>query len=109
MRRLTKEGLLKFDGRPLFPERIADTVKYKPSDNEAAVTDRVRDEMDRAEQVEDGDEKRERNVGFALQILQRRPASSPAAIHESLKRRLREHGARHRIGAATAAVGGEPG
>ena len=93
MRRLTKEELLKFDGRPLFPERVANTVKYKLSDDEAAlyaaVTDYVRDEMDRAEQIEDGDEKRKRNVGFALQILQRRLASSPAAIHESLKRRLR--------------------
>ncbi len=27
MRRLTKEELLKFDGRPLFPERRARTVK----------------------------------------------------------------------------------
>jgi hypothetical protein len=26
MRRLTKENLLKFDGTPLFPERVAYTV-----------------------------------------------------------------------------------
>ena len=28
MRRLVKEDLLKFDGTPLFPERIAETVNY---------------------------------------------------------------------------------
>ncbi len=31
MRRLTKEELLRFDGRPLFPERRAYTVKYELS------------------------------------------------------------------------------
>ena len=35
MRRMVKENLLKFDGRPLFPERIAHTVPYKLSDPEA--------------------------------------------------------------------------
>jgi SNF2 family DNA or RNA helicase len=44
--------------------------------------------MNRAERFAAEDEKRKRNVGFALQILQRRLASSPAAIHESLRRRL---------------------
>ena len=35
MRRMVKEELLKFDGTPLFPERIAYTVTYKLSDAEA--------------------------------------------------------------------------
>lgn len=35
MRRLVKEELLKFDGTPLFPERIAYTVNYDLSDMEA--------------------------------------------------------------------------
>ena len=91
LRRLTKEELLRFDGRPLFPERRAHTVQYALSGGEAAlyaaVTDYVREEMDRAERFAARDEKRRRNVGFALQILQRRLASSPAAIHESLRRR----------------------
>lgn len=91
MRRLTKEELLKFDGRPLFPERRAYTAKFDLSDDEAAlydaVTTYVREEMNRAERLAEGDEKRRINVGFALQILQRRLASSPAAIHESLRRR----------------------
>ena len=91
LRRLTKEELLRFDGRPLFPERRAHTAQYELSDGEAAlyeaVTTYVREEMDRAERFAARDETRRRNVGFALQILQRRLASSPAAVHESLRRR----------------------
>ena len=89
MRRMVKERLLKFDGRPLFPERIAHTVPYKLSDDEArlytAVTDYVRDEFDRAEALANA--KRAGTVGFALTILQRRLASSPEAIYRSLRRR----------------------
>ncbi|MBX4863815.1 DUF3883 domain-containing protein [Rhizobium bangladeshense] len=91
MRRLTKEELLRFDGRPLFPERLAYTVKYELSPKEAAlysaVTDYVRTEMNRVQRFADADNKKRNNVGFALQILQRRLASSPAAIYQSLKRR----------------------
>lgn len=91
MRRLTKEELLKFDGRPLFPERRAYTVKYELSPKEAAlysaVTDYVREEMNRVKRFTETDGKKRNNVGFALQILQRRLASSPAAIYQSLKRR----------------------
>lgn len=91
MRRLTKEQLLRFDGRPLFPERRAYTVKYQLSEKEAAlytaVTEYVRTEMNRVQRFAEGDGKKRNNVGFALQILQRRLASSPAAIYQSLKRR----------------------
>ena len=52
MRRMVKEELVKFDGTPLFPERIASTVTYRLSDPEAklyaGVTDYVREEMNRA-------------------------------------------------------------
>ncbi|SPF49799.1 Superfamily II DNA/RNA helicase, SNF2 family [Syntrophobacter sp. SbD1] len=89
MRRMVKESLLKFDGTPLFPERIAYTVPYKLSSEEAqlykAVTDYVREEFNRAEALENG--KRAGTVGFALTILQRRLASSPEAIYQSLRRR----------------------
>lgn len=89
MRRLVKEQLLKFDGTPLFPERIAYTVPYPLSDGEAAlyrqVTEYVREEFNRAESLEnDG---RKGTIGFALTILQRRLASSPEAIYQSLRRR----------------------
>ena len=92
MRRLTKEELFRFDESPLFPERRAYTVSYELSPREAelyeAVTHYVREEMNRADRLGDDGSRRRNNVGFALQILQRRLASSPAAIHESLKRRL---------------------
>jgi SNF2 family DNA or RNA helicase len=89
MRRLVKEHLLKFDGTPLFPERLAYTVNYQLSDEEAhlysQVTDYVRQEFNRADALEsDG---RRGTVGFALTILQRRLASSPEAIYQSLRRR----------------------
>ncbi|TLZ82863.1 MAG: DEAD/DEAH box helicase, partial [Methanobacteriota archaeon] len=89
MRRMVKEDLLKFDGTPLFPERIAYTVPYKLSDAEArlykAVTDYVSQEFNRAEALQN--DKRTGTVGFALTILQRRLASSPEAIYQSLRRR----------------------
>lgn len=88
MRRLVKEDLLKFDGTPLFPERIAYTVNYDLSDAEAklytAVTSYVQDEFNRADHL-DGQQRS--TVGFALTILQRRLASSPEAIYQSLHRR----------------------
>jgi SNF2 family DNA or RNA helicase len=89
MRRMVKEGLLKFDATPLFPERVAYTVPYRLSDAEAAlyraVTDYVREEFNRAEALEN--DKRAGTVGFALTVLQRRIASSPEAIYQSLRRR----------------------
>ena len=89
MRRMVKEKLVKFDGTSLFPERIAYTVPYRLSDLEAklyeAVTTYVKEEFNRAEALQENG--RKGNVGFALTVLQRRLASSPEAIHQSLKRR----------------------
>ena len=84
MRRMIKEDLLKFDGRPLFPERKAYTVEYELSDGEAdlyrRVTEYVREEFNRAEQL--ANDGRKGTVGFALTVLQRRLASSPEAIYQ---------------------------
>lgn len=89
MRRMTKEHLLKFDGTPLFPERIAYTVPYCLSAEEARlyhdVTTYVREEFNRADALQN--DRRSGTVGFALTILQRRLASSPEAIYQSLRRR----------------------
>ncbi len=89
MRRMVKENLYRFDGTRLFPERIAYTLPYRLSEAEAqlykAVTAYVREEFNRAEALE-GD-KRAGTVGFALTVLQRRLASSPEAIYQSLRRR----------------------
>ncbi len=89
MRRMVKESLLTFEGTPLFPERRAYTVPYKLSPGEddlyRSVTQYVRDEFNRAEKLQS--EKRTNTVGFALTVLQRRLASSPEAIYQSLHRR----------------------
>jgi len=89
MRRMMKEQLVKFDGTQLFPERFAYTVTYPLSDSEAIlyerVTNYVREEFNRADALES--EGRKGTVGFALTILQRRLASSPEAIYQSLRRR----------------------
>ena len=88
MRRMVKEDLLTFEGKPLFPERIAETVPYELTELEQdlyeQVTTYVREGMNRAEKL---DGKRRNTVGFALTVLQRRLASSPEAIYRSLQRR----------------------
>jgi len=92
MRRLVKEELRRFDGTRLFPERLSYTVQYPLSDPEkalyVAVTDYVRDQMNLADRLQDKDNRKRVAVGFALTTLQRRLASSPAAIARSLERRL---------------------
>jgi SNF2 family DNA or RNA helicase len=92
MRRMVKEELLTFEGKPLFPERRAYTVSYPLSPDEALlytqVTEYVREEMNRADKLKrEGEGRRGNVVGFALTVLQRRLASSPEAIYHSLRRR----------------------
>ena len=88
MRRMVKEKLVTFEGRPLFPERIAETASYRLSPEEQhlyeEVTEYVRNGMNLADRLEG---KRRNTVGFALTVLQRRLASSPEAIFQSLRRR----------------------
>lgn len=88
MRRMVKEDLLTFEGKRLFPERVAQTVPYELTELEEdlyrQVTDYVREGMNRAERL---DGKRRNTIGFALTVLQRRLASSPEAIYRSLQRR----------------------
>jgi SNF2 family DNA or RNA helicase len=75
----------KFDGSPCFPPRHVQTLPYKLSPQELtlcnAVTGYVQQNFQRAEAAEN------RNVGLALTVLQRRLASSVAAIRSSLERR----------------------
>lgn len=92
MRRLSKEQLVRFDGAPLFPPRFAHTAAYQLSPPERslyeAVTAYVREQMNRAERLRaEGDRRRGQIVGLALTILQRRLASSPEAIYQTLCRR----------------------
>ncbi len=78
MRRMVKEKLFKFDGKRLFPPRIAHTVPYRLSDPEARlykeVTEYVREEFNRAEALQNdkrgrGDDQRhqERDPHLAQQ------------------------------------------
>lgn len=104
LRRKTKEELLTFEGNPLFPQRIAVTVPYQLTALEYDLYDRVtnyvRTGMNRAAKL---DGKRRNSVGFALTVLQRRLASSPEAIHQSLVRRVRRlDGRRAEVRAGTA-------
>jgi len=90
MCRRVKEEMLTFENEKLFPERKAYTTTYELSGEEArlydSVTSYVVEEMNRADKVvQDG--KRRGNISFALMILQRRLASSPLAIYNSLSRR----------------------
>jgi len=84
LRRL-KEDMKNFDGTPLFPPRKVETIKYYLSNDEKelynAVTEYVQKHFNKAL------EKENRNVAFALTILQRRLASSVRAIRKSLERR----------------------
>ena len=64
MRRLVKEELYTFEGTRLFPERFAFTVQYALTQEEknlyTAVTDYVRDEMNRVDALIEGDGRRRR-------------------------------------------------
>ncbi len=92
MRRLVKENLSTFEGKRLFTKRYATSLKFELSPLEQelyeAVTDYVRNGMNRADRMrEKGDKRKGIIVGFALAGLQRRLASSPKAIYQSLRRR----------------------
>ena len=91
MRRIVKENLRTFEGRRLFPKRYAHSLPFELSAPEAelyeAVTNYVRTGMNRALKMQEGGDRRAMVVGFALAGLQRRLASSPAAIYHSLRRR----------------------
>ncbi len=92
MRRYVKENLTTFEGKRIFPKREATTLHFSLSPQENAlyvkVTDYVREGVKAAARMRQAGNWRVGIVThFALIGLQRRLASSPAAIHESLKRR----------------------
>ena len=92
MLRRVKENLVTFEGNRLFPPRKAITVSYELSSSELELYDQVtayvKEEMARAMAFYANDKKKQGNVSFALTVLQRRLASSPLAIRNSLQRRL---------------------
>ena len=88
MRRMVKERLLKFDGRPLFPERIAYTVPYKLSNAEARlykeVTDYVRDEFNRAEELKLQEQAGKPNARLNSQEARRRADDLQARLEKRI-------------------------
>ena len=86
--RRMKEQLVTRELKPLFPKRVSYTAKYNLSHQELelyeAVTNYCREEFNRANRILGG---RKNTVGFALTILQRRLASSPEAIYQTLRSR----------------------
>lgn len=84
IRRL-KEGMVQFDGTPLFPPRTTMTLEFDLSPDELAlyeaVTDYVQHHFNRATQ------RGQTGTAFAMMLLQRRLSSSIEAIHQSLVRR----------------------
>ncbi len=91
MRRMIKEQLVKMDGSPLFPERLAYTMSYNLSDKEAelydAVTNYVREEFNRAEQLDDSRKRKIQQASCVADRIAAPTASSPEAIYQSLVRR----------------------
>lgn len=89
----TKEDLIDRNGSRLFPPRHSTTISYSLSQRELElydrVTDYVREEFNRAEKLKSD---RKNSIGFAMTILQRRLASSPEAIYQSLRRRSEKLG-----------------
>ncbi len=85
IRRL-KEDLKDFDGRPIFTNRYALTLKFRLSDKEKVLYNKLSDYV--VSQYNKAIQKiSHKGVAFALLILQRRLASSTYALYKSLERR----------------------
>ncbi len=84
--RQIKEDMKDFDGKPLFLPRHVFTPACNLSDPEGRLygqmTEYVRNQFGKALSQE-----KQRNIGFALTVLQRRMASSSYALCKSLQRR----------------------
>jgi len=83
--RRMKENMKDLYDRPLFPQRNAETIKYKLSPAEKKLYDEVTNYV--STYYRKALDKENRNVALALLILQRRLASSVRAIRRSLERR----------------------
>ncbi len=85
IRRL-KEDLKDFEGKPIFTNRYPKTIKFRLSNEEKILYNKLSEyvisQYNKALQIE-----KKRNVAFALLILQRRMASSTYALFKSLERR----------------------
>ena len=85
LRRL-KEDLRDLDGYKLFPEREAHTVRFKLNSDEFNLYKAVASYIN--QYLPGGTGRQKASIALVRTVLQRRLASSMAAIYESLKRRL---------------------
>ncbi len=81
--RRTKEEMRKADGSPLYPERLVEPQYYKISREEGALFEAV---SAYAKQRYAKAQTASQSAAFALLTLERRMASSPYALRESLAR-----------------------
>lgn len=87
IRRL-KEDLRDFEGKPIFTNRYAKTLKYRLSSEEQHLYEELSNYVINQYNLALKNEKNsKRNIAFALLILQRRFASSTYALLQSLRRR----------------------
>ncbi len=89
MLRRLKEDLRDFEGRPLFLPRNVQTVSFHMTPEEKELyqdlTEYIKTVWGKASQIRD--DRKRRNISFALTILQRRLASSVEALLSSLEKR----------------------
>ncbi len=83
--RRMKETMKHFDGRPIFLPRHVNTMKYPLEPHEQSLYEAVTEYV--ANGLRQAEDTRNRNVGLAMTVLQRRLASSLYAITRSLERR----------------------
>ena len=84
--RRTKEEMVKFDGRPLYPQRRCDTISYGLSPSEQALyeetTRYISENYNRARVLNRS------AARLAMSVFQRRQASSTYALMRSFERRV---------------------
>lgn len=82
--RRTKEEMRTADGRPLYPERIVETLSYSLSHDEGEMLEQVYKFIRR--RFEKAKSSNKQSAAFALMTLSRRLASSPSSLLCSLRR-----------------------
>ncbi len=84
--RRVKENLTDFEGKPIYTNRYPKTIKFRLSDDEKKLYNKLSEyvvsQYNKALEMD-----KRNNIAFALLILQRRMASSTYALLKSLERR----------------------
>ena len=105
--RRTKEEMRKANGEPLYPERIVEPKCYTISHEEGDLLEQV-SKFARKRYAKAKSANRQ-SAAFAMLMLERRLASSPYALRESLQRMRDQVAARLEGSVPVRALGGEDG